>query len=103
MWLTSVSTDLDHNHTRAPRLGAKVPARQPMVTGSLCVASSQQRRDTRDGVADEEALTLQLWALAHGLTTLELQETLGPPDEAVTHWREAFESAAVGARTHRGA
>lgn len=45
---------------------------------------------------DPEPLTLQLWALVHGLAMLELRGTLGDPAAAGAHWDAALRAAARG-------
>jgi AcrR family transcriptional regulator len=45
---------------------------------------------------DPEVVCYQLWALAHGLATLELQGSLGPPEHAEQHWRQALDAMVTG-------
>jgi AcrR family transcriptional regulator len=45
---------------------------------------------------DPWPITHQLWAVAHGLTTLELRGALGDRDEADVHWLQALAAAYRG-------
>jgi len=45
---------------------------------------------------DPWPLTLQLWALVHGLASLELAGALGPPDQASQHWSQALRAIVAG-------
>jgi AcrR family transcriptional regulator len=47
---------------------------------------------------DPEAIALQLWALVHGLTSLELHRFLGEPHDAEIRWRDAIAAAIDGYR-----
>lgn len=40
---------------------------------------------------DPRAMGMQLWAMVHGLATLELQGHLGSPTQAEQRWREAID------------
>jgi AcrR family transcriptional regulator len=46
---------------------------------------------------DVETVTLQLWALVHGLASLELRGALGPPRTARERWLGAIRSFTTGA------
>jgi AcrR family transcriptional regulator len=50
----------------------------------------------RLGGHDPEQVVIQVWALLHGLTSLELQSCLGPPGDADARWDGAVESVLVG-------
>lgn len=52
--------------------------------------------------ADPVATTTQMWAMVHGLASLELQGALGPPEVADAAWRGAI-SAMTAGMTHRAA
>jgi hypothetical protein len=47
---------------------------------------------------DPDAIAHQLWALIHGITSLELRGMLGTPDEAATHLAAVFGAAVQGYR-----
>ncbi|HUH06578.1 MAG TPA: TetR-like C-terminal domain-containing protein, partial [Egibacteraceae bacterium] len=72
---------------------------QRLALGTLERLRSAVRRHCEQGAlgdGDPDALTLQLWALAHGLASLELQRNLGAPGDAERHWRSAFSAAIAG-------
>ena len=52
---------------------------------------------------DPWALTNELWAIAHGLASLELQGCLGPSDEAKRAWRNVVSVAVAGLKVAAGA
>jgi len=45
---------------------------------------------------DVDTLGRQLWAVVHGLASLELAGCLGEPDEAATHWHNTTETHLLG-------
>ncbi|NRQ33825.1 TetR/AcrR family transcriptional regulator [Nonomuraea sp. NN258] len=45
---------------------------------------------------EPRAVGRQLWALVHGLATLELQGHLGPAEQAEAHWRDAVLATVTG-------
>jgi AcrR family transcriptional regulator len=50
----------------------------------------------RLGNHDPAAVTHQMWALVHGLASLELMGFLGDPDKAIRHWTDAVAAAMSG-------
>ncbi len=48
------------------------------------------------GDQDPEDITFELWALAHGLASLELQGALDSNERAERHWLNAFRAAVAG-------
>lgn len=48
------------------------------------------------GSSDPEQISIQLWALAHGLATLELQGALDDTPDPVQTWRSAFQALLTG-------
>nr|WP_290650369.1 TetR/AcrR family transcriptional regulator [Aquisalimonas sp.] len=70
---------------------------QQLALGTLERLRTAVRRHQRAfGRHDVEAVTLQLWALAHGLASLELQGALGEPEQAAGYWQQAFRAAVHG-------
>lgn len=47
---------------------------------------------------DPEPFTLELWALVHGLASLELLGALGEPDQAAARWNQALRAIVAGYR-----
>ena len=45
---------------------------------------------------DPEPFTLELWALVHGLASLELLGALGGPEQAAARWNQALRAIVVG-------
>jgi AcrR family transcriptional regulator len=45
---------------------------------------------------DPEQLTLQIWAMVHGLASLELQGALGEPEAAEAIWTSAIDTTLAG-------
>jgi hypothetical protein len=45
---------------------------------------------------DPHGVTMQLWALVHGLASLELRGFLGGHDDALALWRDAIGDAVTG-------
>jgi AcrR family transcriptional regulator len=50
----------------------------------------------RLGGRDPRDVTRQLWALVHGLASLELLGLLGDPEAAARHWTDAVDAAMAG-------
>jgi AcrR family transcriptional regulator len=50
------------------------------------------------GGRQPRAVASQMWALVHGLTSLELRGLLGDSKQADAHWRDAIASAIAGYR-----
>jgi AcrR family transcriptional regulator len=48
------------------------------------------------GDRDPRAITGELWAMVHGLTSLELQGRLGPPETAKERWLDAVPALVTG-------
>ena len=63
---------------------------RPLAALQRCAAAG------RLGGREPLEVGMQVWALLHGLTSLELQHCLGTPAEADARWRGAVESALAG-------
>lgn len=56
-----------------------------------------QEADLLPGTRPDD-ITLELWALVHGLASLELLGALGDPDTAAIRWRRALRAIVTGLR-----
>jgi AcrR family transcriptional regulator len=102
-----------HPHLYDIMFACPFPEFEPSEDDHVLIASTLERpkamlqhyveRGDLSGI-DPEDVCFQLWALAHGLATLELQYSLGPPEHAERHWRQAFEAIVRGylAQSRRG-
>jgi AcrR family transcriptional regulator len=63
---------------------------RPLAALQRCAAAG------RLGGHEPIEVGVQVWALLHGLTSLELQSCLGSPAEADARWQGAIESALAG-------
>jgi AcrR family transcriptional regulator len=63
---------------------------RPLAALQRCAAAGRLRAQEPFEVA------MQVWALLHGLTSLELQSFLGTPAEADARWHGAVEAALAG-------
>jgi Tetracyclin repressor-like, C-terminal domain len=77
----------------------------PSFAASAGVRNSQERvLDAVRRVVDSgrfpgrapEAVVAQLWALVHGLASIELRGYLGGEQQAARHWRDAVAAALLG-------
>ena len=72
---------------------------QQLALGTLERLRTTVRRHTHAGAfasADPDELSIQLWALAHGLATLELQSALDDITDPAQTWRSAFRALLTG-------
>jgi AcrR family transcriptional regulator len=72
---------------------------QRLALGTLERLRAALREHVRTGALagqDPERLTLQLWGLAHGLASLELQGALGEAEEAEVTWTSALDAMLTG-------
>lgn len=68
---------------------------QELALGTLARLRTALDDHARSGALDGHepaTLTLQIWALAHGLASLERSGALGEPDEAETIWRSTVDT-----------
>jgi AcrR family transcriptional regulator len=86
--------------------GSPVPEFTPTIEdamfarGTLAMCIENVRRCVEAGilVGDPEAIAHQLWALIHGITSLELRGMLGSTDDAAAHLTSLFAAAVQGYR-----
>ena len=72
---------------------------QELALGTLERLRAALHQHTRAGALagrDPDRLTLQIWALVHGLASLELKEALGDAEAAEAIWTEAVDAMLVG-------
>ena len=72
---------------------------QQLALGTLERLRETLRRHADVGALpghDPDRLTLQVWALAHGLASLELQGALGDPAESKAVWTSAIDLVTAG-------
>lgn len=72
---------------------------QQLALGTLERVRAALRHHVHTGALaghDPDRLTIQVWALAHGLASLELQEALGTADEAQAIWISAIDTMMAG-------
>ena len=96
---------LAHPHLYEVMFACPIPEFEPteddrqLALGTLERLRTVVRRHTHAGAfgsADSDELSIQLWALAHGLATLELQGALDDTPDPAQTWRSAFHALATG-------
>ena len=86
--------------------GSPVPEFTPTIedaafalgTLGMCVDAVGRCIDAGILVGDPDAIAHQMWALIHGITSLELRGMLGSTDEAAAHLAALFGAAVQGYR-----
>jgi AcrR family transcriptional regulator len=72
---------------------------QALAASTLARLADTVGRCQRAGLvrgSDPWPVTLQLWALVHGLASLELRGALGPPEQAAARWADALAATGRG-------